>query len=214
MITRPSTGASRPRRSDDIMGCVNDLGDVVPVLLDVEVHPDPPSSAHIGWPEEPHGIECEPVLLGTIRSGRPERDPVVVVPVGERDELLAHEPGRLAVADPLGRAGEGQAQVAKPMHTLIGSRDRHPRNGTSAPWAPRAWFNAAAPARVNPAQPAWFNAAPPARVNPAPPAWFNAAPPGPTGPGGSSSERRYRERCMRPCCSRSVNGPGARPSDG
>jgi hypothetical protein len=132
MIAQRSPDASRPRRRNDIMRCVDDLGDVVPFLLDVEVHPDPPPPTHVRRPEESPGIESDPVLLRTFRSGRPERHPVVMVPVGERDELLSDKPGRLAVADPLGHARQGDTQVPNPLHALLGARNRHPRNGTSA----------------------------------------------------------------------------------
>ena len=114
-VTAVSPDASRPRRRDDSVGCLDDLGDVVPVLLDVEVHPDPAAAADVRRPEEPARIQRDPVLLRALRRGRPERHPVVVVPVGERDELLPDEPGRLAVAEPLGHARQGQAQVANPL---------------------------------------------------------------------------------------------------
>ena len=48
----PTLGA---RPAHDRMGGVDDLGDVVPVLLDVEVHPDPAPATDVRRPEEPPG---------------------------------------------------------------------------------------------------------------------------------------------------------------
>ena len=68
--------------------------------------------------EEPVGIERRATAPARPPGGRPEAEPVVVVVVGHRQELLPHEPGGLTVTDPLGRARQRQAQLTYPLHTL------------------------------------------------------------------------------------------------
>ena len=79
--------------------------------------------AHVGRTEEALGALGDEHLLGAVRGRAPEGQAVVVVMVGVvREGLLAlDEPGRLAVAEPLGRLGQGEADLAELLQWILAS---------------------------------------------------------------------------------------------
>ena len=71
--------------------------------------------ADVRRPEEPSRVAFDQRLLRTGWRGEPGGAPIVVVAVGGRHELaLADEPARLAVAQPLGRLREREAERPEP----------------------------------------------------------------------------------------------------
>ena len=86
-----------------------------PSRPDIEVHADQPD-ADVRRAEEALGVGGDERFLGTGRRGQPERPSIVVVAVRGRRERPAGagEPGRLAVAQALGRAVLGKTARPDP----------------------------------------------------------------------------------------------------
>jgi light-regulated signal transduction histidine kinase (bacteriophytochrome) len=78
--------------------------------VDAEVDAEPSAHANVGWAEEALGIGFDQRLLDTVGCREPDRPPVIVVPIGRRDEdPLADEPRRFAVAVAFDHLGEREA---------------------------------------------------------------------------------------------------------
>src|SRR3954452_24460031 len=119
--------------------------DVVPRGVAVQPHTEPAAVAHVGRHEVALGLIGGQRSLHPGRGGAPQRQPAVaVVVVHERGELArpAHVEAGGAVAEPLARLGEGEADRA---HTLQdGGVVDHPR--TVRPM-PGYWLKAIGHAR-------------------------------------------------------------------
>src|SRR5690606_2255143 len=107
------------RRRDGPVRVLAQLGDLVPVRLAVQPYPDPAAAPDVRRAEVPLRRGGDQRLL---RAGRRRadqvREVVLVVAVlpeaGERDPVT-DEPGRRAVAGPLGDLGKGQADRSDPV---------------------------------------------------------------------------------------------------
>jgi hypothetical protein len=88
----------------------------VPIDIDVEIAPDPTSSAHIGRHEETIRVGLYQHPLNPVGGGTPAGEAIVVMVVGESDELSlpTDEPGRLSMADPLLDFRQGETDLAQP----------------------------------------------------------------------------------------------------
>jgi hypothetical protein len=117
----------QPGGRDDAVGVLAELGDLGPVGVAVEADADPAAAADVGRPEEALRVGRGELLLRPRWRRAPQvRELVVVMAVGpERREgaFAADEPGRRAMAGPLGDLGQGQADHAEPFgqiaHPLI-----------------------------------------------------------------------------------------------
>jgi hypothetical protein len=86
------------------VGVVDESIQLVPVDGDVEIHADPPAVPDVRRAEEALRRALDEHLLDALRGGEPERPSIVVMAVRGGRELatVGREPGRLAVAQPLG----------------------------------------------------------------------------------------------------------------
>jgi hypothetical protein len=104
----------KPGGRHDEPGIGDEPGDLVPVHRDVEPDAEPASMADVWRDEEPIRSAGDERILDAVGRRAPETEPIVVVMVGIRyeDALVIDEPGRLAVAQALGRARQGEAKAA------------------------------------------------------------------------------------------------------
>jgi len=97
------------------VGLGDELLQLVPIDRDVQVDAHPTTMADVWRPEEPDRIGLDQAFLAAGRRGQPDGEPVVVVMVRRRRKRAGtDEPGRLAVAQPLGDVGQRFADRAEP----------------------------------------------------------------------------------------------------
>ena len=102
-------------RGDLTVGVGADLRHLVPVRVDVEAHAEPAPAADVRRAEEALGLLLDELLLDARRRRAPDgKAAVAMVVVEEHHErlLAAHEERRRAVAQPLGRLRQGEADAA------------------------------------------------------------------------------------------------------
>ncbi len=114
-------GSDQAAGRDRPVGILDQFRHGGPVERHIEPDADPAPAAHIGRDKENVRVLGDQLRLRAGRGGAPERQPVIVMVIGEADEglLAAHEPGRLAMAEPLGCLRQRQADPAQPLLRVI-----------------------------------------------------------------------------------------------
>src|SRR5581483_9780172 len=109
-------------RRDGRERVLDDPRELVPVDAVVEPHAEPAAVADVGRPEEALGVRRDEQLLVPRRRRAPDAEDAVAVMVVEQHEeaaLLADEEARRAVARPLARLRECEAEPAQTLEHLL-----------------------------------------------------------------------------------------------
>ncbi len=126
----------QPGRGDDPVRVLAQLGDLGPVHVAVEPDADPPTAAHVRRPEEPAGLGRHELVLGPGQARAPQMRKVirVVAPRPQRHKrlLVPDEPGRRAVAGPLGDLRQREADRPEFPGQIGGHRVSWSRSATTA----------------------------------------------------------------------------------
>jgi hypothetical protein len=114
-VVKPLRAVDQSLRRHRPVGVLDDLGDLVPVDRHVEVHAEPAAATDVRRHEKPLGIRRDHRPLHAGRRRARERQSIVVVVIGVRDErlLAPNEPRGLAVAQPLGGLREREADASQ-----------------------------------------------------------------------------------------------------
>ncbi len=130
-IGDPALGELRLTLGRHTVRLLADAGDLGPVGVDVQADANPPPATDVGRPEEPERLGVHQFLLYPRRRRAPQVRKLVAVmsvpPEHDEGALAPDEPGRGAVARPLGYLGQAQTDGSEPLELVV--RFGHRRRG-------------------------------------------------------------------------------------